>query len=50
MTNRKLAIIKRKLKDLQKHYPNNGYEINDKHQIIRISGFIPHKTKEKIHE
>ena len=46
MTNRKLAKIERKLKELQKHYPNNVYEINEAHQIIRVSGRIPHKTKE----
>ena len=47
MTKRKERILERKLKDLQKHYPNNVYKINDKYQIIRVSGRIPHKTKEK---
>lgn len=46
MTNRKLAIIERKLKELQKRYPDNEYKINDQYQIIRVSGRIPHKTKE----
>jgi len=45
-TNRKLAILERKLKELQKRYPDNSYEINEIHQIIRISGRRPHKTKE----
>ena len=46
MTNRKLAILERKLKELQKRYPDNKYELNDAHQIIRISGRRPHKTKD----
>lgn len=46
MTNRKFAIIERKLKELKRRYPNNVYEINEAHQIIRVSGRIPHKTKE----
>ena len=46
MTNRKLGKIERKLKELQKRYPNNVYEINETHQIIRVSGRKPHKTKE----
>ena len=50
-TNRKLIILERKLKELQKRYPNNKYELNDIHQIIRVSGRRPHKTKEiKNHE
>jgi hypothetical protein len=47
MTNRKLKIIERRLKDFQKHFPDNVYKIDDHFQIIRVSGFIPHKTKEK---
>jgi ribosomal protein S17 len=47
MTNRKLKKIERRLKDLQKHYPSNEYKINDKYQIIRVSGRKPHKTSKK---
>jgi hypothetical protein len=46
MTNRKLAIIERKLKELKRRYPANVYEINEAHQIIRVSGRRHHKTKE----
>ena len=47
MTPRKLKKIERSLKDLQKHYPDNVYKIDEKYQIIRVSGSIPHKIKEK---
>jgi len=47
MTNRKLKIIERRLKDFQKHYPDNIYKIDDKYQIIRVSGRRPHKVKGK---
>lgn len=47
MTPRKQKILERRLKDLQRHYPDNVYKIDDKYQIIRVSGFVPHKTKEK---
>jgi len=46
MTPRKLKRQENRLKDLQKHYPDNVYKIDDKYQIIRVSGRIPHKTKE----
>ena len=48
MTDRKLKDIERKLRDLQKHYPNNEYKIDEQYRIIRVSGSVPHKTKEKI--
>jgi len=47
MTNRKLKKIERRLKDLQRHYPDNVYKMDDKYQIIRVSGFVPHKQKGK---
>ena len=49
MTHRKERIIERKLKELQKRYPDNVYKINEQYQIIRVSGRIPHKTKEIKH-
>lgn len=47
MTKRKERILERKLKELQGRYPNNKYEMNDKYQIVRVSGRRPHKIKEK---
>ena len=47
MTNRKSKKIDRILKDLQGHYPDNVYKINEKYQIIRISGSKPHKIKKE---
>ena len=46
MTKRKERKLDRKLKELQGRYPANEYKINDQYQIIRVSGRIPHKTKE----
>jgi len=45
MTNRRLKRQERRLKDLQRHYPDNMYKIDDKFQIIRVSGRRPHKIK-----
>jgi len=48
MTHRKERKLERKLRELQRRYGINEaiYEINDKYQIVRISGRRPHKTKE----
>ena len=46
MTDRRHKDIERKLKDLQKHYPNNVYKIDEQYRIIRVSGSVPHKKKE----
>jgi len=50
MTSRKERILERKLKELQRRYPDNKYEINDKYQIVRVSGRRPHRTKENSNE
>ena len=46
MTPRKLKKIEDRLKDFQKHYPDNKYKIDDKYQIILVSGRKAHKIKE----
>ena len=45
MTNRKLKKIERRLKEFKKHYPDNVYKIDEKFQIIRVSGRRPHKIR-----
>jgi len=47
MTNRKERKLDRKLKELQGRYPSNQYKINDRYQIIRVSGRKPHKISKK---
>ena len=47
MTKRKERKLNRKLRELQGRYPSNAYEINDKYQIVRVSGRKPHKISKK---
>ena len=47
MTKRKSNKLDRKLRELQGRYPSNAYEINDKYQIVRVSGRKPHKISKK---